>query len=242
VIAIRSCTSSGEEKMIPFVSREAFRKRMIFLSLAVFLVAGGGAAWADEASPLQAIPSEIPLLQDQLKRTLQEKAALQEQMKAEIRVAVQPYTEYLLYQKSLRFSDHAARLEEMKQERMEVIRRLTQLQEEAGLPAEDLREVGERSLESYPTYSGTPLLSFYDPTLVEPVSRSPSPPIWTNFLRLAFSMVLLFIFVFPMVALQKLRSDLRHQEIIRVFPVFTVRSTKGSGRLELLRFVVKRGI
>lgn len=228
--------------MIPFVSKKAFRKRTILLSLAVSLVVGGGAAWADEASPRQGIPSEIFFLQDQLNRTLQEEAALREQMKGEIRVAVQPYTEYLLYQKSLRFSDHAARLEELKQERMEVIRRLTQLQEEAGLPVDALREGGERSLDRYLTYSGTPLLSFYDPTLVDPASRSPSPPFWTNLLRLAFSMVLLSIFVLPMVALRKLRSDLRDKEIMWVFPIFTVRSANGSGRLELFRVVVKRGV
>lgn len=228
--------------MIPFVSGRVFKKRVILLSLALFLVAGGGAAGADEASPLQAIPSEISLLQDHLKQTIEEEAILRRKMKGEIRAAAKPYMEYLLYQGSFRFSDYAARLEELKQERMDVLRRLTDLQEKTGIPAEALREGGERPPDSYPTYSGTPLLSFYDPTLVDPASRSPSPPFWTNLLRLAFSMVLLSIFVLPMVALRKLRSDLRHQEIIRVFPIFTVRSAKGSGRLELFRFVVKRGV
>ncbi|MFY9268320.1 MAG: hypothetical protein WAO55_01070 [Candidatus Manganitrophaceae bacterium] len=232
--------------MIPFILRKRLKKGMILLFFAVWLVAGGGvvwaAAWAEGASPRQATPSEVPFLQDQLKQTLQEEAALRRQIKMETRLAVRPYTEYLLYQKSLRFSDHAARLEELKQERMEVIQKLTDLQEETGLPADVLQKVGERSRESFPTYSGAPLLSFYDAALVDPVSRSPSySPFWTNFLRLSFSMVLLLIIVLPVVALRKLRSDLRHQEIIRVFPIFTVRRPKGSGRLELLQMVVKRG-
>lgn len=226
--------------MIPIVSREAFGKRMILLSLAVFLVAGGGAAGA--ASPRQSPPSEISLLQDQLKRTLQEEAILRGRIRAETRVAVQPYTEYLLYQKSLRFSDHAALLSELEQERMEVIRRLTRLQEEAGLSPDALQEVAERSPDRFPTYSGAPLLSFYDATLFDPVSLPPSPPFWTNLLRLVFSALLLFIFLLPAVALRKLRSDLRHKEILRVFPIFTVRSAKGNGGLKLLRFVVKRGV
>ncbi len=232
--------------MIPFILRKRLKKGMILFFLAMCLMVGGGAAWAaawaEGASPFQATPSEVPLLQDQLKQTLQEEAALRRQIKAETRLAVQPDMEYLLYQKSLRFSDHAARLEELKQERMGVIRRLTQLQAENNLPVDVLREVGERSLDTFPTYSGAPLLSFYDAALVDPVSRSPSySSFWTNFLRLSFSMVLLLIIVLPVVALRKLRSDLRHKEIIRVFPIFTVRRPKGSGRLELLQMVVKRG-
>ena len=114
------------------------------------------------------------------------------------------------------------------------------LQKEAGLPEDALREVGEQPPDGFPTYSGAPLLSFYDPTLADPASRFSYPPFWTNLLRLVLSMALLLIFVLPIVALQKLRSDLRHREIIRVFPIFTVQRPKGSGGLELLQVVLKK--
>lgn len=209
-----------------------------FLCLTFFLAAWSGSAPAEDAPPLQ---TEILTLSDRLEQNLQEEAALRRENRREARIATRPYTEYLLYQKSLHFSDHAARLEELKQERMEMIGRLTQRQEEAGLPADSLQEVRERSLDSFPTYSGAPLLSFYDPTPFDPVSSSSYPPMWTNLLRFSFSMILLLIFVLPMIAFRKLWSDLRHREVLRIFPVFTVRRPNGTGRLELLHVVTKKG-
>ena len=251
------------QNVIPYAQGWASMRMRILFSLIFFLAIWNGPASAGNAPPSRTMKTEVLILQDRLNQALQEEAILRAQMEREVRLATRPYAEYLLYQKSLRLSDHAARLEQLKKEKREAAQKLALLRDGAGPPIGLGIGLAERSASrDFPTYSGAPLLSFYDGSRFIPVRTPgdvpigghPGPmlkPIFEHLLggspgvfpiriylfRLLSIAVLVSILTLPLIAAQRMRADLRQKEIIRLFPILTFWERDGSRGM--LRTVIK---
>lgn len=167
---------------------------------------------AAENIPLSnSVEDEISLLLNQLSRTIAEEASLNKKMREESGKGIRPYAEYLLYQQSVRFAEHDARLAEIKMEKIKTIQRLALLQEKAGRSIGLLQGLRDASLpRGGSSYSGTPLLSFYDPTRFDPgyIPYSSFEMILFRFLSIA---VLILTFSLPMIAINRGTVDLRRK-------------------------------
>lgn len=211
----------------------------ILFSLVFFLAIWNGPASAVNAPPFRTMKTEILILQDRLTQLLSEEGILRAQMEREVRLATRPYAEYLLYQKSLRLSDHEARLEQLKKEKRETVQKLALLQDEAGPPIGLGIGPAERSASrDLPTYSGAPLLSFYDGSRFVPVVPPGERSVRIYLFRLLSIAVLVSILTLPLIAVQRMRADLRQKEMVRLFPILTFREKNGNRGI--FRTVIKQ--
>lgn len=219
------------------------RKGTVIALLMIVLIVG----WKRASSGGMIPPSpngavEVSILLNQWSQITREEAFLKKATREATRAATRPYAEYLLYQRSLRFAEHDARLEELKKEKRGIIARLAPLERGAGrfsaLPPGTTGGSIERGPPTYSAYSGAPPYSFYDATQFDPASPPGFSPIEIHLLRLLFSTAALLIFALPPAALKRYMADRREKAIIRLFPIFVVR--REDLRRELLRTSVKR--
>ncbi|HEY5600425.1 MAG TPA: hypothetical protein VIK48_07005, partial [Candidatus Manganitrophaceae bacterium] len=100
-----------------------FLARIIsFIFVTLLIIFWGASKIAEYESMLQMEEREARFFQRDLSGYLQEETALQNKIREEAQIASRPYMEYLLYQKSVRFPDHSARLEEVRKERLELVK------------------------------------------------------------------------------------------------------------------------
>ena len=163
-----------------------FLARIIsFIFVTLLIIFWGASKIAEYESMLQMEEREARFFQRDLSGYLQEETALQNKIREEAQIASRPYMEYLLYQKSVRFPDHSARLDEVRKERLE-----------SGKTAPPPSR-------GFSSYSGAPLFSFYDPNRFG-AAAPPLYPLSVIYLsRIVMAIVVISIFALPLIALQK---------------------------------------
>jgi hypothetical protein len=146
---------------------------------------------------------EMIALKRRFATIVQERAELEQEREAWTRIAIQPYREYLLIQKSLNFADLSARLEALEREREEIAQDLIR-KEPNSEPA--LKAMIHPPPSAFPLFSGAPPLSFNE------VSRADPPPFYrpfrssqVAFFRVTMFGIVLFILIFPLTALFRMR-------------------------------------
>lgn len=194
----------------------------ILLCFALFFASLEGSALAEKAPPRRASDGEVLILQDRLNELIEEESLLRVRRQEEVRIGIRPYTDYLFHQKSLRFAEMDDRLAQLNREKTEIVRRFALLQEEGGFPQGLPRD--------FSTYSGAPLLSFYDGTRFDPLGLLRFQPFWTGLFRVLFAAFVLLMVSLPWVAIRRMRAGRRPHGVVRIFPIFTVLGKDGHRR------------
>ncbi len=201
---------------------------MISLLFITILLAGGvGEELKDSDFSLAISPISphqmVILLREEVKKNLEEEKSLLRKMREEIRMAVRPYTEYLGYQQGFHFSGDSTRLEQLRRERGALMQGMALL-----------GETDQPLLGDFPTYSGAPLLSFYDPGQFDPPRPAPPHPFRANLFRFLLAAILLSIYSLPGIAMYQITvAERRRTRAARIYPIFRVRGW--DGRLEVLQ-------
>ncbi len=210
------------------------RKRAGYFLLLITVGYGSVFAFAIEFLPLTETgrASEAIILQEKVQKILQEESRLSDLIQEETRTAERPYAEYLLYQKSIRLSEHEARLQELENEKLWINQRLIEINH-GNWFSSDLRSTVRATAF---TYSGAPMLA-NDAKLLLPYDFG---PFWTAIYRFIFVTILLVIVVLPLTAMWRIRSDLHNREMRCVYPLLTVR--KIDGHRAFLQVPVKRKV
>lgn len=198
----------------------------------LLITVGYGVVFAADFLPLPetGTTSEMMILQEKGQKLLQEEARLSDLIREETRTAERPYAEYLLYQKSIRLSEHETRLQELKNEKLLINQRLLELNH-GNWFSSDFRST---EWPSAVTYSGAPPLA-NDAKLSHTHGLG---PFWTVIYRFIFVATLVLIITLPLTALWKIRFDLSHTGIRCVYPLLTVR--KIDGHRAFLQIPVRR--
>jgi hypothetical protein len=218
-----------------FIQGGALKNLRIVLLIAALIVFHEGRGMEVSANSSDEDSREILLLQKKLKTTIEEESALRAKIKEETRLAVQPFADYLLYQKSIHFFEYSTRLEQLKKEHMAIALDIVRLQNESGSPIDSPLKGGEETVvHLFPVYSGAPPFSFYDPSRFESRDLFPYHPFRTNLFRLMISVAILFVFFFPAIAVWKGMMRWRNEEIVRIYPILSV--PRADGRTEALQF------
>jgi hypothetical protein len=175
------------------------------MMISIIFLINLGSPFAETAPLLNDSPETI-ILKRRLGEIVLEKRALEQEQKAWVHTAIQPYREYLLLQRSIDFAELSARLEQLEREGEIIARRLAQNE---SVPEEAIKAMVGPPPELFPTFSGAPPLSFNEVSRIdETLSYRPG---WTPFSRLIISGMLLLIVIFPLAALIKI-IHLRRQK------------------------------
>jgi hypothetical protein len=187
-----------------------------------FLILVGTLLFAiSENAHSQDASAETVILKQRLATILREKAQLEQEQEASVRIAVQPYREYLLLQKSLDFADLSARLDLLEKEGEKVARRLAQREP---VEASTLEAITDPPPRAFPTFSGAPPLSFNESSRTDEVLFY--RPAWAPFLRLVLFAALFLIVIFPLMALLEMTLP-RRARLAPVIPISSVKKRKG---------------
>lgn len=191
----------------------------------------------------EAITGNPLILQVQFDRLVKEEASLRREMKEGVRLAARPYAGYLLHQKSLQLGEIYDRLEEVKQEKMNLIQGLTKMGEPFDPVFRDFHPNPlNRKIALSSTYSGAPLLSFNNAVQEVPEGFPRVGPFWISVFRILFLGFVMLILLVPIIAIQMGWTGLSHERgkrFVRVFPILTVQGS--DGHCELLSLPMKAG-
>jgi hypothetical protein len=226
-------------KMIDFFLKGRSTILRVLILLAAFIVFPGERDRLVSAQRPREDPREILLLRQDLKKTIQEEFELRSKIRDETQLAVRPYADYLLYQKSVHLFDDSVRLDQLKKKRMNIVQRLALLQREPGKSLDTLGNANEEVVPlRLPTYSGAPLFSFYDPNRFDQSDLPNYHPFWTNLLRLMISLTVLSVFLLPLIAVWRTLKGWPDEEMVRIYPILTV--SREDGRMEVLQMRIAR--
>lgn len=200
-----------------------FKKSFLNVVWALFFASAASVA-AEAQMASRPVSPETVLLEARLKEIVQNQEQVEQKLKREARLAVPPYREYLLLQKSLHFADLFAAQNRLESEGERVAQQLVSRPEP--FDASVIEAFNRPRPAALPPFSGAPSLSFIEASRVdeEPVYS----PARAFFVRLALYAALLVIVMVPTAAVvQTFRQMFRRRR--KLAPVIEISSFRKKG-------------
>lgn len=209
--------------------REILKIGVFVLLLTLILVQASAVVLAQVADPKEVGLSRVLGLQNRLNENLNEEVLILARMGAALGVASQPYSAYLLHQKSLGLQENRDSLQSLRAEKAEVIRMLEGFADKSVVSEALLRRAREPSwVENARRDSGSPVLSFQQAHLVHAANVSTEKMGFVGLYRVVMAGFLLVIFALPLVVFfRRGEPTFARKNLVRVFPLFAINGAHG---------------